>query len=492
MDKDNFNENNDSNTTDKKDIKESQEIEEESSVVEKENVQGKDEEVSKNEENLEDNNDEIIKDNLNSDDSEKEVKIEDSHTEYGHTNNKKIGIIIGSITGVIILLSIIINVNISKYDSVVYPGISIYGEDVAGLNKNELNKKIDKLKNKINEKKVTIDANTKAYHLQMRDIVLDYNEEELSDKIFTYNKDKNIFGKFTSILIKQKIDYKLDIDLNKAILKEKAVKISEDTSKKCEEPKIVINGNDIKYEYGKKGIKLDTKVFLSTIETSIKNNNIYKDDVKISCKYIDDNPKINMKDLEKVNCKISTYSTTYGPGGGRGSNVESAAKKMDNYLLMPGDEFSYEKAVGPVIQSNGYTYAPIISNGELVQGIGGGVCQVSSTLYNTQLKAGILPIERRNHSKPVSYVPRGLDATLASGSIDYKFKNTHDYPIVINTHTGGGKLTIEFWSNKDALKGIEYKPVGYVSGKTANTYLYGYDKDGNKVYEKHIDTSVYR
>lgn len=159
---------------------------------------------------------------------------------------------------------------------------------------------------------------------------------------------------------------------------------------------------------------------------------------------------------------------------------------------MPGEEFSYENAVGPVIASNGYKYAPVISNGKLVDGIGGGVCQVSSTLYNTQLNAGILPTERRNHSKAVGYVPRGLDATLASGSIDYKFKNTYEYPLVINTKAINGKLTIEIWSNEDALKGIDYKPVSYVSGNVANTYLYGYDKDGNKVYEKHIDTSVYR
>ena len=69
---------------------------------------------------------------------------------------------------------------------------------------------------------------------------------------------------------------------------------------------------------------------------------------------------------------------------------------------------------------------------------------------NAQLKAGILPTERRNHSKAVSYVPRGLDATLASGSIDYKFKNTYDYPLVINTYTSGGRIYIEFWSNKNS------------------------------------------
>lgn len=99
---------------------------------------------------------------------------------------------------------------------------------------------------------------------------------------------------------------------------------------------------------------------------------------------------------------------------------------------MPGYEFSYEKAMGDIT-----------------------------------LKAGILPTEIRNHSKAVSYVPRGLDATLATGSIDYKFKNNYDYPIVINASAKDGKLTIEFWPNKKALKGITYEARGYARGNTA-------------------------
>lgn len=137
-------------------------------------------------------------------------------------------------------------------------------------------------------------------------------------------------------------------------------------------------------------------------------------------------------------------------------------------------------------------YAPVIVNGKSSLGVGGGVCQISSTMYNTQLKAGILPTERRNHSKPVSYVPRGLDATLASGSIDYKFKNTYDYPIIINTYTKDSNLYIEFWSNKEVNKNITYEPISFTNGRSAQTYLYGYDVGGNKVYEKFIDTSIYR
>ena len=72
------------------------------------------------------------------------------------------------------------------------------------------------------------------------------------------------------------------------------------------------------------------------------------------------------------------------------------------------------------------------------------------------------------------------------------WQNTYDYPLVINTSAKNGKLTIEIWSNEKALNGLEYTPVSYNSGKFSNTYLYGYDRNGNKVYEKHIDTSVYR
>ena len=304
--------------------------------------------------------------------------------------------------------------------------------------------------------------------------------------------EKNILSKFISIASKKNTNYNLYVEIDEKYFNDLKDEIAQDINIECIEPKVIINDDKISYKDGEDGSKLDEEALYNDIKESINSRNLLKENIIINAKLIKDSPKISMDDLKLINHKVSTYTTTYGSGNSRGGNVENAANKIDDLLLMPGEEFSYENAVGPVIASNGYKYAPVISNGKLVDGIGGGVCQVSSTLYNTQLNAGILPTERRNHSKAVGYVPRGLDATLASGSIDYKFKNTYEYPLVINTKAINGKLTIEIWSNEDALKGIDYKPVSYVSGNVANTYLYGYDKDGNKVYEKHIDTSVYR
>ncbi len=399
-------------------------------------------------------------------------------------------ILIGSI--VVLLLAIYIGKTISKYENKIFPGTLVYEQDISNLEKEELLSRLNKIEKNIEDKKVQININNKRYGIEIKNLASKYNNDKLYKDIIKNQNEKNILSKFISITSKKATNYNLYIEIDEKNFNDLKDEIAQDVNIECVEPKVIINDDKISYKEGEDGFKLDEEALYNDIKESINSINLLEENIIINAKLIKDSLKISMDDLKLINYKVSTYTTTYGSGNSRGSNIENAANKIDDLLLMPGEEFSYENAVGPVIASNGYKYAPVISNGKLVDGIGGGVCQVSSTLYNTQLNAGILPTERRNHSKAVSYVPRGLDATLASGSIDYKFKNTYEYPLVINTKASNGKLTIEIWSNEDALKGIEYKPVSYVSVNVANTYLYGYDKDGNKIYEKHIDTSVYK
>lgn len=434
-----------------------------------------------------DDNEKICIENEETNDEENENLIKEAKCSKNKRNS-----IIGIIISVLVLLCIVMYIKTSKYENLVYPNVAVYEEDISKLNEEQLKVKLESITNSIDKNEIYVKANNKEYRLIIKDVVSEYNINQLTDEIMSYGKEGNFVQKFCKMAFGEDIDYKFTINTNDNLIKNFIKDIAEDTNKKLKEPEVIIDGENIKYVEGKDGIKLDENELLSEIQKRIEEDNIYNKDIKINAKYKNESPNISIEDLKKVNSKISTYSTNYGAGGGRGRNIELAAKQLDNMILMPGDEFSYEKALGDITIENGYSYAPVIVNGELKDGVGGGVCQVSSTLYNTQLKAGIVPTERRNHSKAVNYVPRGLDATLATGSIDYKFKNTHNYPIVINTKAGGGTLTIEFWSNEKALNGIEYKAVGYASGNVANTYLNGYDKDGKKVYEKHIDTSVYK
>ena len=145
---------------------------------------------------------------------------------------------------------------------------------------------------------------------------------------------------------------------------------------------------------------------------------------------------------QRLNGLITTSTTRYQPDTDRASNVELAAASINGTVLQPGETFSYNKVVGPRTSERGYKIAPVYINGEHSEGLGGGVCQVSSTIYAGLKYAGLKATERHEHSLPVNYLPSGYDATVAYGSLDLKFKNTFDKPIVIETKTDRGILTI--------------------------------------------------
>lgn len=390
----------------------------------------------------------------------------------------------------LMFLFMVMFLTVLKYRGLVYPNISFYNQSVAKLNEKELYKFLDDAESKIKDKKICVEAGGENYYITVGNLLEKSNKKYLCKQLTTHSG--NILKEFGIILLDVKTDYKLELHLNNDNLNKEVKYIATKTNNKSTEPKVKIDGSSIKLIEGKDGIALNEKQLILGIKDILENIDFDNNNLKVVADYSKTSPNIDIEDLKCIDTKISSYFTGYGTGGARGSNIQNAASKLDNLLIMPGEEFSYEDTIGPTTAENGYRSAPVIVNGQLKSGLGGGVCQVSSTMYNAQLKAGILPSERSNHSKPVSYVPRGLDATLASGSIDYKFINTYDYPLVINAYTSSGRLYIEFWSNKNATKGITYEAKSYVSGRVANAYLLGYDKNGKQVYKRHIDTSVYR
>lgn len=159
-------------------------------------------------------------------------------------------------------------------------------------------------------------------------------------------------------------------------------------------------------------------------------------------------PNVTLEKLkaEGIERRISSFTTDFRTSGeGRAHNVISAAKTLHDWDLAPGEMFDYLTVIQATRESYGFQEAPVILNGELVPGIGGGICQVSSTLYNAALLAGLHMTERRNHSLPVSYLPMGRDATFAEGAIGFRFKNTTGKHLLIRTEVSGGQLTVKLF-----------------------------------------------
>ena len=163
-------------------------------------------------------------------------------------------------------------------------------------------------------------------------------------------------------------------------------------------------------------------------------------------------PDITLEDLKLIDSVISSYSTSFSPSAANATNIRLAADTINGHLLMPGEIFSFNEVVGNTTLDKGYVYAPVIVNSKFTQGIGGGICQVSSTLYNSVLLAGLDTTERRPHSRPSSYVPLGQDSTIDWGTIDFKFENTLEYPLYISSFTKDGTLNVSLYSNKALLE----------------------------------------
>ena len=190
---------------------------------------------------------------------------------------------------------------------------------------------------------------------------------------------------------------------------------------------------------------------------------------------------------------ISEFSTKYSQSQkDRTTNLKLAAEKINGTVLMPGEVFSYNTVVGKRTIDAGYKEAKIYVNGEVVDGLGGGICQVSSTLYNAVLYANLEIVERRNHQFVPSYAGAGLDATVVYGSIDFQFKNTRNYPIKIQCSVDRGicnfqiyglkeetEYEVNVWANvisrsKTAIKSKAYRQLK-LNGEVVSTQLLSSD-----------------
>lgn len=197
--------------------------------------------------------------------------------------------------------------------------------------------------------------------------------------------------------------------------------------------------------------------------------NYYKEgvtEVKLPVNVAD--PGASMEQLSMIKDLLGTYTTSFSSSGSnRANNVINGCSKLNGTVIFPGEEVSAYKIISPFTTENGYYLAGSYMNGQVVESLGGGICQVTSTLYNAVLLAELEVVERNNHSMVVTYVPKSADAAIAESSgKDFRFKNNTEYPIYIEGITADKKITFNIY-------GVETRPenrkVEYVSEVLSET-----------------------
>ncbi|RUS48267.1 hypothetical protein ELR57_05280 [Cohnella sp. AR92] len=202
----------------------------------------------------------------------------------------------------------------------------------------------------------------------------------------------------------------------------------------------------------KAGAKLDSRKFADRFQHYYYGGGQVSFEIPLKPTYA----KVDSELLSLIREKpIGQYATYFNSNNrNRAKNIALSAKAIDNRVVFPGEKFSFNQTVGRRDSSKGYVRAPIIVRGELSEGIGGGICQVSSTLFNAADRAGLRILERYSHSRHVPYVMPGRDATVSWGGPDFVFSNPYNQPVLIRAFAGAGSLYVSIYSSEQ----LDYAP----------------------------------
>jgi vancomycin resistance protein YoaR len=359
--------------------------------------------------------------------------------------------------------------------------------NVSGKSKEEAEAELRNYYHSILDKKMAVKYDKKEYVLDYSKLGLQYNIDEIVDEALQRGKSGSIWRRFKNIISSKEKRYELKIKYDKEAVMNFINVMENEINRPPQSAYIRVDEKGvIKITDEVWGIVLDREYLAEELDMLINNNKegIYEVEAKVTAL----EPQLTSKQLRPIDTLISSFGTYYGnSSAGRAHNIALAVAKIDGTLIMPGETFSFNAVVGKRSIEFGYMEAPVIINNKLVEGLGGGVCQVSSTLYNSVIRSGLKSSQRINHSLIPAYIEPGFDATV-SEAIDYKFKNTKSYPVYIQGCTKDGRVIFNIYSNREEAK-IKYDLLSEIYEKVEPEMTYEEDPELTKGVTEKVHSS---
>jgi vancomycin resistance protein YoaR len=328
----------------------------------------------------------------------------------------------------------------------IVPGVSVGGVNVGNMTKASAQAELKQKIQSIQSHKVTFDLEGKTIVSTLNDLGLSLTDNTALNQAYAVGHEGNLFERVEQKRAALKgINYDLKIVWDKKKLAEALEKMFKPYEVPAHDASFTItpsNAMVISKESDGKGIDV------AALASQVQKLDITKQENTLTVAFQEEKPKLTAAILEKekITGLLASYTTNFDPNQtDRTENVRLAADALNGAVIAPGEMFSFNKRVGERTAGKGYQDAYIIVNGQFVEGLGGGICQVSSTLYNTALLADLPIDERINHDLVISYVPLGQDATVAWPNLDLKFSNNSGGYILIRTILGEDSLTINFY-----------------------------------------------
>ncbi len=351
----------------------------------------------------------------------------------------------------------------AKERSQVPNGISVNGEDLSGAAMENLEAELESIAKKLSQGKITLSIDGNAVETTLGDLGIEADWKETEEKIKAVGNKGNIVVRYKEL----KDAEREGISLGLSLKWEEASAVSK-LNKVCgkyEEPAVdyglVRENGQFRVVEGKAGNQVQKKEARKKILSAL-GADWDGSDITIDLELEASEPKGSAEELAQVKDLLGECTTSYASSSSsRAKNVERGASLVHGTVLYPGEQCSFYELVAPIETDNGYFMAPSYASGQVVESPGGGICQVSTTLYGALLQAELQVDERSNHSMLVTYVEPSMDAAIAGTYKDLKFTNNLSAPVYIEAQTGSRKLTFQIYGleTRPANRRIEYKSV---------------------------------
>ncbi len=323
-------------------------------------------------------------------------------------------------------------------------GVYVEEVNVSGMTKEEAIAAVDEYVLGKAEEKITLTVEDKELNVSRADLGVTWNNAEIIDEALGLGKSGNLIKRYKALKDLEfdnkiyELTYTADPELIQTVVSEECTKYNQ----KAVNVGLKKTSDGFKMVEGKQGIAVDEAAAVSVVLEFIEGD--YSDEnTSVAIPTMITEPLGSAEELAKVKDLLGSFKTSFkSSDADRSKNVKTGAGHIDGTVLYPGETFSTYEYVNPFTEENGYAMAGSYLNGKVVDSLGGGICQVSTTLYNAVLNAELEIVERSPHSMMVTYVQPSADAAIAGTYKDFKFKNSTDSPIYIEGYTTDGKQIV--------------------------------------------------
>lgn len=345
---------------------------------------------------------------------------------------------------------------IAEWQEKVYPGVSVMGEDLSGMTLPEVKNLLEtKILEAVKTNALTVVVKDKEFTLSLGDLDVALDTQSMSEYIVSLGKSLEETEKLQRIYTKTLEEVEVPYTYSEEKLIAYVKSIASEINVSAKNATIKKSGDGFTVTEHQTGMVLEEEKLIASLKEVLPK---LEPGAKLEASLVIDEPKVTSDALKMIDGRLSTFTTNYSTSAaGRKHNVGFAASLINGTVLMPGETFSYNAEIGPVTLRAGFKNAGVIIGDKIEDGVGGGLCQVSSTLYQAALHSNMGITQRRNHSMAVAYLKPGMDAVVYGPYLDLKFKNNYPNPVYIQAYGDNNNLSVSIYGHQADLGGYSYK-----------------------------------